>query len=247
MNEKALHFLELATACEDNDLAIDYAQKALDSDPDCLEAAVLLVQLKNPAWSAVQTLSEMREEEEQKLKEKGLWEEEGHLWDIEEARPYIRLVSVIAQEYMDLHWYRQALPPLYDLINLDHDDHLGARFRILGVCTLLERFKDTETLIEHFEKDTVPGLLYTVMIQFKQNKLPLASLTLQKLYNAVTDWEDHLHADLNDLLAMAEGDIVPNTVSELVWHFTSFPMLFLDEAFLFWMSEQLPEKMAFLN
>ena len=92
--EESLDYLEMAYQAENEDLALEFAMKALETDKDCLDAEILLIQLSSDGPEDVKIEYEaLIKKTEDCFKEEGLLDKEniGSFWGILETRPYMRL------------------------------------------------------------------------------------------------------------------------------------------------------------
>jgi len=126
---------------------VEAAWKALGEDPGCVAALVVL------CWNGQAHPKEAHEAAERKLKD-GLAEKWRRCcWGRIEGRWCLRAYMLWAEESEDKGDLEGAVGVLRQMLELDEDDHIGARYMLLRLLLLLEHWEEALQLLERFAED----------------------------------------------------------------------------------------------
>lgn len=133
---------------------IQMAQEALEIDPDCADAYVLLA--REGSRSSEEYAALMRkgvEAAERALGKENMDELEGHFWGFVETRPYMRARLGLAQGLEWMGKTDEAIAHYRDLLRLNPVDNQGARY-LLATCLMRTGGMDElEELVSEYEED----------------------------------------------------------------------------------------------
>lgn len=149
-------------AAESGDVerAIAGAQQALDLDPDCVDALMLLSQAASE--SQAELIDNMRrtvEAGERALGEEFFEENAGYFWGILETRPYMRARSHLAECLAEAGRRDEAIDQYEALLRLNPNDNQGLRYCLMGLHLQAGRLDGAAALFEQFEDE--PSALFT--------------------------------------------------------------------------------------
>lgn len=130
------------------------ARQALEIDPDCADAYVLLAEETALTTEAARDLyAQGVAAGERSLGKKFFEEEAGSFWGILETRPYMRARAGLAQCLRDLGEKEAAFAHYQEMLRLNPNDNQGIR-DLLATCLLdLERDDDLDRLLRQYEDD----------------------------------------------------------------------------------------------
>ena len=142
--------------------AVRKARRALEMDPNCADAYVLL------AEETAETLEQARDlyaqgvaAGERSLGRKAFKEDVGHFWGILDTRPYMRARAGLAGCLWTLGEREAAVDHYRDLLRLNPNDNQGIR-DLLAPCLLeLGRDEELERLLKGYGEDLSAVWLYT--------------------------------------------------------------------------------------
>ncbi len=189
--ESSDDFLELAEYATSKKSAMKYAKKAVELDPDNIDAAAMVAELS--ASSAEKLLEKYRkliEETEKKLKSKGYFGEEsiGEFWSIFETRPYMRLLDKYAEGLVQSGKMRLAIQTYEKMLKLCENDNLGARYRLMHLYTFLEDEQSALRLLDKYpEEESTPFLLPMSILYYKLGNLTKSVDYLKRLFEINKD------------------------------------------------------------
>lgn len=136
------------------------ARQALEIDPDCADAYVLLAEEETATEAARDLYAQGVAAGERSLGRKFFKEEAGHFWGILETRPYMRARAGLAQCLRDLGEKEAAVAHYQEMLRLNPNDNQGIR-DLLATCLLdLGRDDDLDRLLRQYEDDASAGWAY---------------------------------------------------------------------------------------
>ena len=122
------------------------AKQILEIEPENLEAKqVLFSYLPRP--EELYELEKLEREEVKKLDP----EEMG--WEYIENRPYLRLKADLAGKYVRNAFFTKAEKQYKELLEMNPNDSLGARFELMNVYAHLEKYDEAKAFLDEYEKE----------------------------------------------------------------------------------------------
>lgn len=95
---------------------------------------------------------------------------EGKMWTDPKARPFMMIKEELAFVYTMGGEYEDAIDEYKSLLELDLDDNLGVRHKLLNLFIITEKQDSANRLIEYFNEDESTFMLYTkALYYFIQN------------------------------------------------------------------------------
>ena len=122
------------------------AKQILEIEPDNLEAKQTLFSYL-PRPEELYELEKLEREEVKKLDP----EEMG--WEYIENRPYLRLKADLAGKYVRNAFFTKAEKQYKELLEMNPNDSLGARFELMNVYAHLEKYVDAKAFLDEYEKE----------------------------------------------------------------------------------------------
>lgn len=182
--EAVFDYLELAAEAGTNKKKLEYLDKALELEPDNLDALRLQAELKAHEPNALLNhLAVLRIKGEERLRRAGYSPEElEELWLIPEMRPYLRLQDDYIRTLLDCGMMRRAAAEGELLLRLSRSDPLGVRFTLMHIYAYLEEEEAALDLHERCGKRMETQLLLPLaMLFYKAGKQKEALWYLQGL------------------------------------------------------------------
>lgn len=141
---------------------IRLAKRALEISPDCADAYVLLAEEWARSWDESEELFRKGVEAgERVLGPEAFEQDAGHFWGILETRPYMRARLGLATVLGLKGELDEAISHRKELTRLNPQDHLGIRGVLAGYLFREDRDEELADLLEQFEDDLSPEILYT--------------------------------------------------------------------------------------
>ncbi len=129
---------------------IQLARKALDLSPDCADAYVLLAEEYTDPAEARPLYAEGVSAAERVLGPAAFAEEAGHFWSDVRTRPYMRARFGLARCLDDLGQRDEAATHYRELLRLNPNDNLGARYVLLNALLLAGLDEEAGTLLGQY-------------------------------------------------------------------------------------------------
>lgn len=177
-------YLELAEESKTKKKRLEYLNKALELEPDNLDASLMLVNENSKSeLERLNALEKLIEAGDRQMTEEGYFRDStGNFWLVLETRPYMRVRAEYFDALIDCGMMRAAAKEGERLIELCEDDNLGIRFRLIHLYAALEEEKAAKKLLEKYsEHDETMLMLSMAALYFKLNKLDIAEDYLRRL------------------------------------------------------------------
>lgn len=178
-------FLELAESATSRKAALKYAKKAVELDPNNLDAAVMVAEIT--ASSGEKLLDKYKaliEKSEEKLKADGYFDDGsiGEFWLIFETRPYMRLLDKYSDSLVNCGKMRLAIAEYEKMLRLCTNDNLGARYRLMHLYVFLEDEQSAMKLFKEYpDEESTQFLLPLSILYYKLGSLREANSYLKRL------------------------------------------------------------------
>jgi tetratricopeptide (TPR) repeat protein len=152
---KAQDLVYQAMEAEDVETVAELTAQALDLDPDCVDALILLAQLTGG------TREEMIEHARQAVGagerslggKKFFKENEGYFWGLIETRPYMRARAYLAELLVEAGRNDEAVEHHEEMLRLNPNDNQGLRYSLLGLYFLADNLDGVRRLFHEYEDE----------------------------------------------------------------------------------------------
>ena len=218
-------YLALAEETTEKKKAEQYIQKALELEPDNLDAIGASLDLSDDTnLEYYQKLSEAVRTGSELMEKKGLMDEDsiGDFWGILETRPYMRLLERRAEFLIEAGMMGQAVKECEEMIRLSNNDNLGIRFRLMHLYAFLEKEEPALELHKKYDDhDETMMLLPLSVLFFKTGDLVKAEDYLRRLKNINKDTKRFFRAIQREKLdrymdGLRDFGYRPFTIEELI-------------------------------
>ena len=185
-SENSDDFLEMAYDAKTKAKAKTYAKKALELDPDNLDAELFLADIGTKSQLEFLEKTEAIIAHGNKLmEEQGFLTKEcmGDFWLILETRPYMRARHQYAILLSQCRMIKKAITECEEILKLCKSDNLGVRYLLMHLYTVMEDEKSALKLHKKFKLSMntqflLPlSILYYKLLNFKKAKKYLLELT----------------------------------------------------------------------
>lgn len=148
--ELAFDAMGAATAAQAHKLA----RRALEKDPDCVDALVVLAKIgANSAREMITALEKAVEAGERSLGADFFRLNKGHFWGVIETRPYMRARLQLAELLRGGGLYSEAIRHYEGLLELNPNDNQGVRDVLLGCYLGIGDLNGARRLLQKYEND----------------------------------------------------------------------------------------------
>jgi len=114
--------------------ALELALKALEIDPDCIDARTVVIQITiHDPNEQIEAYRKLLAEARNKMG-KGFFEENrGHFWGVVETRPFMRALESLAILLLSQERIGESIAVMEEMIDLNPNDNQGIRDALLGL------------------------------------------------------------------------------------------------------------------
>lgn len=222
--DTAYDYLELAESAATKKEALKYAKKAVELEPDNLDAMTMVIELTcTTNEKLTEKYKNLIEETENKLKEQGYFEDDniGEFWLIFETRPYMRLLERYASHFVQCGQMRLAIAEYEKMLRLCNNDNLGVRYTLMHLYTFLEDEQSALELYKKYPEESTQFLLPLSILYYKLGDLRKANQYLKKLIEINEDTYEFFNALMDGSLmkSVSEMDSYgyrPFTIEEFI-------------------------------
>lgn len=219
-------YLELAEEAPTKAKAEKYIKKALELEPDNMDAVSASLDLieDDSTWEYYQKLSEAVKNGAKLMEKKGFMDEDsiGKYWGILETRPYMRLLNRYAEFMAEAGMMSLAAREYEEMIRLSENDNLGVRYSLMHVYAFLEQEEPALELHKRYDGyEETQMLLPLSVLYFKRGDFDKAEDYLKRLCATNKDTKKFFRAIKKDKLDHYVEEISgygyqPFTIQELI-------------------------------
>ena len=157
--EDAQHIAYDALEAKSPSEAVRLAKTALDIDPECSDAYLVLAEAE-PYTAERLPLLRMAVDFARKALGEMFEEERGRFWRVNGTRPYMRARARLARELIDRGDREEAISHLEALLELNPEDNQGLRDPLLGQYLSAGRLKEARKLLGRYRGDASAVFLW---------------------------------------------------------------------------------------
>lgn len=219
-------YLELAEEAPTKAKAEKYIKKALELEPDNMDAVSASLDLieNDRPWEYYQKLSEAVKKGTKLMEKKGFMDEDsiGKYWGILETRPYMRLLNRYAEFMEEAGMMSLAAKEYEEMIRLSENDNLGVRYSLMHVYAFLEQEEPALELHKRYDGyEETQMLLPLSVLYFKRGDFDKAEDFLKRLCAANKDTKKFFRTIKKDKLdhyveELSSYGYQPFTIQELI-------------------------------
>ena len=152
----ALDWLELAENTRYKTKKIKALNKALEIEPDNIDALSIKASLSNDSmFTMLDNFTEIAEKARRQLEDGGFFKKDciGNFWQILETRPYLRALSTCVNLNMIAGRLKRTVDLCNEILRLNDVDNMGIRYTLLHCYARLEDVKSAEKLIRRCDNE----------------------------------------------------------------------------------------------
>lgn len=217
-------FLELAEDTTSKSKAEKYIKKALELEPDNIDAISAAVDLEDEPMEYFRKLKEALERSDKIMEQQGFMGEDyiGNFWGVLETRPYMRLRMKYVDFLIDAGMYGAAAAEGEEMLRLSENDNLGVRYRLMHIYALLEQEEKALELHKKYDSNEETQMLLPLsMLYFMKMDIEKAKEYLDRLSAANKDTKKFFAAVKKDKMdqyldEFSSYGYQPFTIQELI-------------------------------
>lgn len=184
-------FLKLADSATSKREALKYAKKALEIEPNNLEAETIIAEISSTTPDALERkYRNLIDKATENLTKQGYFNEEnlGEFWLIFETRPYMLLCDKYICTLIDSMKLRLAIAECERMLQLCENDNLGERYRLMHLYVYMEDEKSALELLNKYpESKSTQFLLPLSILYYRLGNLKKAVKYLRELNDVNKD------------------------------------------------------------
>ncbi len=167
--DDAYEILEEAQDARNKKEAIKLAKKAYEKSSECFDAILFQCGLEENGIKRMKLLDDGLEFEKNRLIKEKYFDKEnfGHFYGIFETRPYIRGLVTKACYLLEEGKLRQAEGICKEVLRLNENDNLGARYLLMAIFATLEEEKDMLKLYRKYPEENLEMLFPLFALYYK--------------------------------------------------------------------------------
>ena len=137
--------------------------------PDCFDAILFQCDLEENGIKRMKLLDDGLEFEKNRLTKEKYFDKEniGHFYGVFETRPYIRGLATKVEYLLEEGKLRQAANVCKEVLRLNENDNLGARYLLMAIYATLEEEKDMLDLYKKYPEEDLEMLFPLFAIYYK--------------------------------------------------------------------------------
>lgn len=167
--DDAYEILEEAQNARNEKEAIKLAKKAYEKSPECFDAILFQCDLEENGIKRMKLLDDGLETEKNRLIKEKYFDKEniGHFYGIFETRSYIRGLVVKAEYLLEEGKLRQAESICKEVLRLNENDNMGARYLLMAIFATLEEENDMLKLYKKYPEEDLEMLFPLFALYYK--------------------------------------------------------------------------------
>ena len=150
--------------------AIKLAKKALEINPNNIDAENFITKFENNTIKKLKKYKETLDKEQARLEKDNIFSKEniGIFWGLIETRPYMRTKHCYMLTLMELGRYTEAIKQGEEILELCESDNQGVRYLIMGLYTVIEKFEECERIYKKYSDDSTFMLFPLSIMYYKK-------------------------------------------------------------------------------
>lgn len=221
-------YMELAENASAKKKKLEYLSKALELEPDNLDAARMKAEAnaKKPE-DLLEALSALLEKGNSLMEQGGCFRDDiGDFWGVLETRPYMRLRHSYLEMLIQCGMMGRAVSEAKEMLRLCENDNLGIRYVLMHLYAYFENEDGALALHKKYDEyEESQMLLPLAVLYYKKENFELSLQYLRRLVKANKDTKKFLRMMASDGLDEYLGKMNPYgyqpfTIEELIYdHF----------------------------
>ena len=247
--ETADDYLDLAEQAASKKKCIEYLRKALELEPDNVDAQLQLIvhTLEDKPDEQLLALQNLMAAAAKPLEQEGCFKKDmGDFWTILETRPYMRVRHACFDALISCGMIRRAIDEGEELLELCENDNLGVRYQLMHLYAYMEDELHALALHKRYDSyEETQMLLPLAVLYYKLNQFDRAKDYVKRLAVVNKDTKKFFRAAAGNnldqyLVDMDPYGYRPFTMDELLEDLMVSSYLFASVPYFFrWASNSL--------
>ena len=225
--DDAYELLEKAEEAKTEKLAIKYAKKAYEICPDCFDAILFQVNLEDDPLKRWDLLNKGLEKERKRLENANFFQQDniGYFYGIFETRPYMRGLYAKANYLLLDGKIKQALNVCKEILRLNKNDNLGARYLLMAIYAYLEEEQEMLKLYKKYSEENLEMLFPLFVLYYKLGNDDLAKKYLKRINKANANFLKLFKGTIKINEDTPKGYYAIGDASEVIMYFQQYYFL----------------------
>ena len=227
--DDAYEILEEAQNARNEKEAIKLAKKAYEKSPECFDAILFQCDLEENGIKRMKLLDDGLETEKNRLIKEKYFDKEniGHFYGIFETRPYIRGLVVKAEYLLEEGKLRQAESICKEVLRLNENDNMGARYLLMAIFATLEEENDMLKLYKKYPEEDLEMLFPLFALYYKNSNDEKAIEYLKRINKSNPNFIKLFKGKMEDNENIMPGYYSIGDSSEIKMYFMNYTFLLL--------------------
>ena len=167
--DDAYELLEEAQSAKSKKEAIKLAKEAYEKSSECFDAILFQCDLEENGIKRMKLLDDGLDFEKNRLMKEKYFDKEniGQFYGMFETRPYIRGLVIKIEYLLEDGKLRQAANLCKEVLRLNENDNLGARYLLMAIYAALEEEKEMLSLYKKYPEENLEMLFPLFAIYYK--------------------------------------------------------------------------------
>lgn len=202
----------------DDRKALALARRALELDPDCIDARSVEIQITmDDLLDRVKAHNALLEQARQAMGKEFFEENKGQFWGVVTTRPYMRALDYLADLLVPLERFDEAIAVYEEMIELNPEDNQGVRDSLLGLYLGEGDVLRARSLLNRYHKDDMAVFSWGRAIErFLSGDMPQAREALKNAVRA-NAFVLPIMAGFEDIPEDHDGGFSPGDINE-AWY-----------------------------
>lgn len=241
-SESVDDYLELAEQALSKKKSLEYLHKALELEPENVDAHLQLISLtlEDKLDEQLPALRQLMDAAARQLEQEGCFKEDvGDFWGVLETRPYMRVRYAYFDALISCGMIRCAIDEGEELLRLCENDNLGVRYQLMHLYAYMEDEMHALALHKRFDSyEETQMLLPLAVLYYKLNRFERAEDYVKRLSAVNRDTKKFLRAAAGNqldqfLIDMDPYGYRPFTMDELLTDLMTSAYLFASVPYFF--------------
>jgi len=230
LEEKANYYLEKAENAKTVKTAIKYAKKAYETSPKCFEAVILLSELETNIDKKIKILDDGLTKEKKRLIKEGYYCKDniGKFFSIFETRDYIIGMFTKIDYLINNNNYKDAIKLAKDIIRLNSDDNMGARYYLIAIYSYLNKEEEMLKIYKKYNEESLELLFPIFIYYFNKKEYKKANTYFEIIKKENPYIIDYFKGTIKNNSSIPNGSYIIGDPSEVIMYFEHFNFLIDD-------------------
>lgn len=227
--DDAYEILEEAQNAKTEKEAIKLAKKAYEKSRECFDAILFQCDLEENGIKRMKLLDEGLEFEKNRLKKEKYFDKEniGHFYGIFETRPYIRGLVIKAEYLLEEGKLRQAESVCKEVLKLNKNDNMGARYLLMAIYATLEEEKDMLKLYQKYPEESLEMIFPLFALYYKLGNDKMAKEYLNRVDKCNSNFVKFFKGTIKESKEVNLGYYSRGDSSEIFMYFGRYDYLLI--------------------